>query len=101
MNTTKQTKLLETELNERSKQLNPNNIEYWKSRNNKKRPKDWTNQIKIQTLKKKKMTKKMTSAAAARIQSATAKSTGGKVSKGTFAARAQSVSAKSATKKGN
>jgi len=54
MNPTKQTKLLETELNDRTNQLNPNNIEYWESRNNKKRPKDWVNQIKIQTLKRRK-----------------------------------------------
>jgi len=47
------------------------------------------------------MTKKMTTTAAARIQSATAKSTGGKVSKGTFAARAQSASVKSTAKKSN
>lgn len=37
----------------------------------------------------------MTAAAAARIQSATAKATGGVVAKGSFAARAQSTVAKS------
>lgn len=36
----------------------------------------------------------MTKTAASRIQSATAKSAGGKVSKGSFAAKAQSVTAK-------
>lgn len=44
------------------------------------------------------MSKKMTAAAASRIQSATAKSNGGKVSKGSFAARATSAAAK-ATKR--
>lgn len=37
----------------------------------------------------------MTTAAAARIQGATAKNNGGSVAKGSFAARAQSVAAKS------
>jgi len=37
----------------------------------------------------------MTAKAAARIQSATAKANGGKVSKGSFSSRAQSASAKS------
>nr|WP_320118465.1 hypothetical protein [uncultured Marinifilum sp.] len=41
---------------------------------------------------------KMTSTAAARIQSAAAKSSGGKVSKGSFAARATSAAAKSSKK---
>ncbi|WP_372750816.1 hypothetical protein [Labilibaculum sp.] len=41
---------------------------------------------------------KMTSTAAARIQSSTAKSSGGKVSKGSFAARATSTAAKSSKK---
>lgn len=40
------------------------------------------------------MSKSMTSKAASRIQSATAKSTGGKVSKGSFASRAQSAASK-------
>lgn len=40
----------------------------------------------------------MNKAAASRIQSATAKSTGGKVSKGSFAAKAQSAAAKNAAK---
>lgn len=38
---------------------------------------------------------KMTSKAASRIQSATAKSNAGKVSKGSFASRAQSTASKS------
>ncbi len=38
----------------------------------------------------------MTSAAAARIQSATARSSGGQVAKGSFAARAQSAAAQNA-----
>jgi len=37
---------------------------------------------------------KMTSKAASRIQSATAKSSGGKVSKGSFSSRAQSTASK-------
>lgn len=41
---------------------------------------------------------KMTSAAAARIQSATAKSSGGTVSKGSFASRATSAAAKNSKK---
>jgi hypothetical protein len=41
---------------------------------------------------------KMTPAAAARIQAATAKSTGGTVSKGSFASRAQRATAKSSKK---
>ncbi|ADZ91981.1 hypothetical protein [Marinomonas mediterranea] len=40
----------------------------------------------------------MTSAAAARIQSATAKANGGKTPKGSFAAKAQSAAAKNSTK---
>jgi hypothetical protein len=40
----------------------------------------------------------MTKSAASRIQSATAKSTGGKIGKGSFAAKAQSVAAKSTPK---
>jgi len=43
---------------------------------------------------------KMTVKAAARIQSSTAKSSGGKVSKGSFASRAQSAAAKGAGKSG-
>jgi len=42
----------------------------------------------------------MTSAAAARIQSATAKSGGGQVAKGSFAARAQSAAAHNSGKGG-
>jgi len=41
------------------------------------------------------MGKKMTSEAAARIQSAEAKKSGGNVEKGSFAAKAQSAAAKS------
>lgn len=41
---------------------------------------------------------KMTSKAAARIQSASAKSSGGKVSKGSFASRAQRAAAKNGGK---
>ncbi len=41
---------------------------------------------------------KMTGKAASRIQSSTAKSSGGKVSKGSFAARAHSSAAKSGKK---
>ncbi len=41
---------------------------------------------------------KMSSATAARIQSATAKSSGGSVQKGSFAARATSTAAKSSKK---
>ncbi|WP_298308593.1 hypothetical protein [Flavobacterium sp.] len=41
---------------------------------------------------------KMTSAAAARIQSSTAKSNGGTVSKGSFATRATSAAAKNSKK---
>ncbi|WP_395044194.1 hypothetical protein [Flavobacterium sp.] len=40
---------------------------------------------------------KMSSAAASRIQSATAKSNGGKVASGTFAARAQATVSKAST----
>ncbi|PHQ15124.1 hypothetical protein [Marinobacter profundi] len=40
----------------------------------------------------------MTPAAAARIQSATAKANGGKTPKGSFAAKAQSVASKNSTK---
>jgi len=40
----------------------------------------------------------MTLKAAARIQSATAKANGGKVSKGSFASRAQSAAAKNSSK---
>ena len=40
----------------------------------------------------------MTPKAAARIQSATAKSNGGKVSKGSFASRAQNAAAKNSSK---
>jgi hypothetical protein len=43
---------------------------------------------------------KMTTKAAARIQSATAKTTGGKVAKGSFAAKAQATAAKNKVKKG-
>ena len=42
---------------------------------------------------------KMTSKAASRIQSASAKAGGGKVSKGSFAARAQSAATKNSGKK--
>lgn len=42
--------------------------------------------------------KKMTSKAAARIQSSTAKKSGGKVAKGSFAARAQRAASKSKRK---
>lgn len=42
----------------------------------------------------------MTSAAAARIQSASAHANGGQVAKGSFAARAQSAAARSAGKGG-
>lgn len=42
----------------------------------------------------------MTSAAGARIQSATAKSSGGQVAKGSFAARAQSAAARGGGKGG-
>ena len=41
---------------------------------------------------------KMSSKAAARIQSASAKASGGKVSKGSFAARSQSAAAKNSGK---
>lgn len=41
---------------------------------------------------------KMTSTAATRIQSSTAKASGGKVSKGSFAARAQGAAAKNSKK---
>lgn len=41
---------------------------------------------------------KMTGKAASRIQSSTAKASGGKVSKGSFAAKAQSAAAKNAKK---
>lgn len=41
----------------------------------------------------------MTAAAASRIQSATARSTGGQVQSGSFAARAQSTAARSANGK--
>lgn len=40
----------------------------------------------------------MNKGAASRIQSASAKSTGGQVSKGSFASRAQSAAAKNSTK---
>lgn len=46
------------------------------------------------------MSNPMTKAAAARIQSATAKVNGGNVAKDSFAARAQAVAAKSAPPKG-
>lgn len=42
----------------------------------------------------------MTAEAASRIQSSTAKANGGKVEKGSFAARAQSIAAKNANQKG-
>ena len=42
--------------------------------------------------------RKMTPVAAARIQASTAKSSGGTVSKGSFAAKAQSVAAKNTKK---
>lgn len=42
--------------------------------------------------------KPMTPKAAARVQSSTAKSSGGKVAKGSFAARAQSAAAKNSGK---
>ncbi len=42
----------------------------------------------------------MTSQAAARVQSATAKASGGQVAKGSFAARAQSAAARSGGKGG-
>lgn len=44
--------------------------------------------------------KPMTKADASRIQSATAKNHGGKIPKGSFAARAQAVADRSASKKG-
>lgn len=47
------------------------------------------------------MSEEMTKAAAARIQSATAKENGGKVAKDSFAARAQSAAANAAPKPTN
>lgn len=46
------------------------------------------------------MSKKMSSGDASRIQSSTAKSNGGNVSKGSFASRAQSAGAKNGGKSG-
>ena len=46
------------------------------------------------------MSKKMSSGDASRIQSSTAKSNGGGVSKGSFASRAQSAGAKNSGSKG-
>lgn len=56
----------------------------------------------IKPLKPKTMRKsgKMTGKAAARIQSSTARSSGGKISKGSFASRAQSAAAKGTGKSG-
>ena len=46
------------------------------------------------------MSKKMTSSDASRIQSSTAKSSGGTVAKGSFSSRAQSAGAKNSGGKG-
>ena len=51
------------------------------------------------TMSKSKSTTPMTTKAAGRIQSSTAKASGGKVAKGSFAARAQSAAAKGGSKK--
>ena len=50
-------------------------------------------------MSKSKSTTPMTTKAASRIQSSTAKASGGKVAKGSFAARAQSAAAKGGSKK--